>query len=485
MPLDGSNLLDATNIYLVRLGQDGKWTDSSLSQGILRFNWDALTFEEVTSASREAIRARLLPTAKTPSEATNDSGRLETLRTSRSDDLWIAFSDTEMWWTRLVDGPVERDDTSTFRRTQGWSNRSISGERLELSRLNQEVVAEKGYVLASVNHVVAEHRRHALLAAIQDDGNAPSSNATTKATAQVTAEQREELRRLWYKLRHVGPVGDISKAGHGVELSVGSGKFSWRASMYWSNSISGNAVSFCIHAGRLFVGGKERSDFQAWCAEQRRLLGGRDAEIRSSEEGVQSALRVGFDYEAGLTFLRRFVEALDPMRKDPNTRWQLTNATGAKPATDIASDGAPAELEPQMPHLPDVDPLAMSIEAMVSSAHAAEAESGVVRERVAKVKEVRMSRQELAAYVRELIEKQGRRCKLSGLPLHFKSKHDGDVDSERVASLDRINPDGHYEKDNLQVVCWFINRWKGDDTHENFTRLLRLLAKHREDMTST
>lgn len=31
-------------------------------------------------------------------------------------------------------------------------------------------------------------------------------------------------------------------------------------------------------------------------------------------------------------------------------------------------------------------------------------------------------------------------------------------DPELAASLDRIDSDGHYERGNLQVVCWFSNR---------------------------
>jgi hypothetical protein len=42
-------------------------------------------------------------------------------------------------------------------------------------------------------------------------------------------------------------------------------------------------------------------------------------------------------------------------------------------------------------------------------------------------------------------------------------------------SLDRINSDGHYERGNLQVVCQFVNFWKGATENEEFQRLLALL----------
>ena len=64
------------------------------------------------------------------------------------------------------------------------------------------------------------------------------------------------------------------------------------------------------------------------------------------------------------------------------------------------------------------------------------------------------------------------RCALSGLPLGY----DGDCeDKELLASLDRIDSDGHYTPDNVQIVCRFINRWKGADDDLLTRRLLGLL----------
>jgi hypothetical protein len=44
-----------------------------------------------------------------------------------------------------------------------------------------------------------------------------------------------------------------------------------------------------------------------------------------------------------------------------------------------------------------------------------------------------------------------------------------------LCSLDRIDSDGHYEEENLQIVCRFINRWKSDSDDAEFRRLVRLL----------
>ena len=75
-------------------------------------------------------------------------------------------------------------------------------------------------------------------------------------------------------------------------------------------------------------------------------------------------------------------------------------------------------------------------------------------------------------YVRELIQMQGGRCAISGLQLQ---RDEDSSDSEMLASLDRIDSGGHYAPGNLQVVCRFINRWKGADDNALFLRLLNEL----------
>lgn len=67
---------------------------------------------------------------------------------------------------------------------------------------------------------------------------------------------------------------------------------------------------------------------------------------------------------------------------------------------------------------------------------------------------------------------QGNHCALTGIPFQF---HGADADKNLLPSLDRIDSDGHYEAGNLQVVCQFINFWKGSGDKEDFRRLLTLV----------
>ena len=63
-------------------------------------------------------------------------------------------------------------------------------------------------------------------------------------------------------------------------------------------------------------------------------------------------------------------------------------------------------------------------------------------------------------------------CAVTNLALDFSG-----ADPDLAPSLDRIDSNGHYEPDNVQVVAWFVNRWKSDDPQANFNRLLNLVAR--------
>jgi hypothetical protein len=82
------------------------------------------------------------------------------------------------------------------------------------------------------------------------------------------------------------------------------------------------------------------------------------------------------------------------------------------------------------------------------------------------------SQQELEKYLVELLELQEGLCAVTGLTLQYDGEYE---DAEMLCSLDRIDSDGHYETENLQVVCRFVNRWKGSSDDEGFRRLMRIV----------
>lgn len=98
-------------------------------------------------------------------------------------------------------------------------------------------------------------------------------------------------------------------------------------------------------------------------------------------------------------------------------------------------------------------------------------------QRILKNKELRMTPSALEKHIASLLDLQGNRCALTGIPFEFVSPN---ANRNLAPSLDRIDSDGHYEAGNLQVVCQFINFWKSDSNNDEFRRLLELVRGQEE-----
>lgn len=113
-----------------------------------------------------------------------------------------------------------------------------------------------------------------------------------------------------------------------------------------------------------------------------------------------------------------------------------------------------------------------SIVGMAENAAAAAATSGKQYSSVRKDKQLHHLRHELEGIIKKLIDDQKGLCALTGLPLQWQ----GDAeDTAMLASLDRIDSDGHYSDGNLQVVCRFVNGWKSNSPDGEFRRLLGIV----------
>ena len=78
-------------------------------------------------------------------------------------------------------------------------------------------------------------------------------------------------------------------------------------------------------------------------------------------------------------------------------------------------------------------------------------------------------------YLVDLWNKQKGLCALSQQPMtHIKGK--GRV-HENV-SVDRIDSSIHYKRENLQLVCFIFNMWKGTLSNEEFKNFVHLAGEH-------
>jgi hypothetical protein len=98
--------------------------------------------------------------------------------------------------------------------------------------------------------------------------------------------------------------------------------------------------------------------------------------------------------------------------------------------------------------------------------------NGQIVERTVKNKDLKMTSMELEKFLTATLDLQGNCCALTGIPFHFLGP---DADKNLLPSVDRIDSNGHYEPENLQIVCQFINFWKSDRDNEEFKHLLMLV----------
>ena len=97
--------------------------------------------------------------------------------------------------------------------------------------------------------------------------------------------------------------------------------------------------------------------------------------------------------------------------------------------------------------------------------------NGQIVERTLKNKETGLSSVELDKLLEHLLDLQGNRCALTGIEFDFAK----DGDKNLFPSADRKDSNDHYAAGNIQVVCRFINFWKGASDNEEFRRLLLLV----------
>lgn len=245
--------------------------------------------------------------------------------------------------------------------------------------------------------------------------------------------------------------------------------------MYWGQNNPSNDVEIAFDLRRLAArpGDEEAARLDAWFRYTVSLLENEPANNHSGDQ--DGWFRAGFKFDDAIDLLHRLKQQSSPLLHE-HERWVIPEASDD---TDIdeGDDLETEEVEPRPEPIPvsvRPPPEDPSIQHMIRMARLACAASGQLTESINKTKHVSFPDDAaLGHHITHLIDQQGRLCAITSLPLHFEGV--GLTDEQQLASLDRIDSSGHYEPGNLQIVCRFINRWKSDDSDDNFRRLIALV----------
>jgi len=114
-----------------------------------------------------------------------------------------------------------------------------------------------------------------------------------------------------------------------------------------------------------------------------------------------------------------------------------------------------------------------SLKNMIQNARSAASMSGKPKKTIHKYKRVKFTSDvDFADFLEAKISSQKGLCALTDIPLQFHGTH---TDRKLLCSLDRIDSNGDYEANNLQIVCQFINMWKSDYNNKECLRLIELI----------
>jgi hypothetical protein len=177
------------------LGSGGKYADSSIAKGIMRFGWAGIPLAEIHAGDWTSIRRRLAQEHQNKSTVTSDTERLRDLVTSTPEDVWITFHESHLWWGRVRGEPVQEDPISKYRTLlHGWRSSDVNGMPLTINRVPGVIAQLQGFrgTVCSVRDLDA-------LGRLKNAEFSPAYKKLEASYRQVASDVQVAIRGLHWK----------------------------------------------------------------------------------------------------------------------------------------------------------------------------------------------------------------------------------------------------------------------------------------------
>lgn len=183
-----------TNAYYVKLGEGGKWEESSIKENKIRIGWREWPLEEINQGDWSAIKKRY-GNSKEESTVTRDINALRFIVESTSDDIWITFHKSQLWWCQLDKSGILEDEVSKYRLLSGiWHNQDINGHCLPVNQIPGSIAKIQRFS----GTICKVHEVDSLRRLINDERSDAYRNIL-RIQKELTTEVEKGLKQLHWK----------------------------------------------------------------------------------------------------------------------------------------------------------------------------------------------------------------------------------------------------------------------------------------------
>ncbi len=134
------------NAYYIKLGKNGIWEESGISENKLRIGWDGLSLDDINKGRWEKIEHILQQEITNKGAATRDLNALKMICHSSENDIWITFYSSKLWWCRVGKSEIYEDKTSKYRTiSEGWFDKDVNGNILFINQISGKLSKTLGF----------------------------------------------------------------------------------------------------------------------------------------------------------------------------------------------------------------------------------------------------------------------------------------------------------------------------------------------------
>jgi len=134
------------NTYFIKLGEGGKWEEDSITGKKARIGWSYLNQKDIENKKLKKIEMEIKSNFEDKGAGTRDFNAFKKFYDSTSEDLWITFYSSKLWWCKLTNGKIKKDRISRYRDVSiGWHDKNINGDLLIANEITGKITRLQGF----------------------------------------------------------------------------------------------------------------------------------------------------------------------------------------------------------------------------------------------------------------------------------------------------------------------------------------------------